>query len=221
MNSVFTPPSKDQCSNPGSLTVEDPLQQGERDRLKKCEKTINDGLKEFFEVGNALSVIREERLYREEFATFAEYCEVKWDFSRIRAYQLISASSKFSQMLTFVNIPLPKNEAQLRPLLNVPEEEVEKTWREFIEQKGDEDFTAREIRSFVNSKFGIDSHKRKKRNVSTTNRNESLGISFELSNLLKELSSHVQQYEENHDLISIVEKLTDCADRIQNKCLCG
>lgn len=67
------------------------------------------------DAGRALTVIRDARLYRETHATFEAYCRERWQMSRPRAYQLISAAG----MSTTVD-----NERQARALRAVKEEEV-------------------------------------------------------------------------------------------------
>jgi hypothetical protein len=60
--------------------------------LAMLEATIKNGLGIFWKVGEALAEIRDRRLYRQEYSTFAEYCEKKWNFSSRRAYQLIESA---------------------------------------------------------------------------------------------------------------------------------
>lgn len=72
--------------NLGSLTA------SERQDLEHYEAIIQNGLKTFWEVGHALSEIRDKRLYLERYSTFKEYCDKKWGFSDRRARQLISSA---------------------------------------------------------------------------------------------------------------------------------
>jgi hypothetical protein len=64
----------------------------ESKRLIELETRIKAGVETFVEVGDALSEIKESRLYRADFPTFQAYCESKWNFTRRRAYQLIEAA---------------------------------------------------------------------------------------------------------------------------------
>ncbi len=59
--------------------------------LKRLEKTIKSGMGTLFKVAEALSKIKESRLYRNKYKTFEEYCDKRWNFTRRRAYQLIEA----------------------------------------------------------------------------------------------------------------------------------
>ena len=88
----------------------------EQREFVRAERTIARGLKSFLAVGMALKEIRDKRLYRQQYDTFEEYCIRRWDFSRIRAYQICAASEVAASLSTIVNIPLPENEAQTRPL---------------------------------------------------------------------------------------------------------
>ena len=88
----------------------------EQHEFARSERTIARGLKSFLAVGAALMAIRDRRLYRQQYDTFEEYCIRRWDFSRIRAYQICAASEVAASLSTIVNIPLPENEAQTRPL---------------------------------------------------------------------------------------------------------
>ena len=70
----------------------------ESKRLIELEAVVSKGVRTFIEVGDALAEIRDSRLYRSEFATFQEYCETKWQFSRMRASQLISSAKIMKQI---------------------------------------------------------------------------------------------------------------------------
>lgn len=69
------------------------LIESERSELQQHERTIEQGLKTFVDVGNALLAIRDKRLYRKSPPiTFEEYCQERWSLERRRAYQLIDAA---------------------------------------------------------------------------------------------------------------------------------
>lgn len=87
-------------------------------RLAEAEAKIERGLSTFWEVGNALMQIRDERLYRSDFQTFEDYCQQRWGMTRRRANQLVEAA----QMGTMVPI---ENERQARALAPVKEDPAE------------------------------------------------------------------------------------------------
>lgn len=212
-------PSYTSSTLEGKTELIEPLQSVEQKKLVDCEKTIRRGIKAFFEVGKALAIIKAERLYRCDYQTFDQYCKEKWDFSRIRAYQLINATACM-EMLTNVNIPLPQNESQVRPLLDIPESEIAGTWQMFIEDIGERPFTARDVREFVNRKLGKTTGAISSRPFGkVSQRNESLSMTFELSTLVKEIARKTGRYGSDDELQALVTKLKDCADRIQDRCL--
>jgi hypothetical protein len=111
----------------------EPLSQEERRELVEREGQYQEALGQYWVRGTALNRIRRRELYREEFATFAEYCEERWDLEPRRAQQLIIAAevrdgleNSFRNLTKrpigslryrneTVNL-LPKNERQIRPL---------------------------------------------------------------------------------------------------------
>jgi len=72
-------------------TLEPILTPLETDRFDVLEATIDLGARHFVAVGEALREIRDSKLYREDFKSFEDYCESRWDFTRQRAGQLIRA----------------------------------------------------------------------------------------------------------------------------------
>ncbi len=64
----------------------------EQRAFEQAERKIARGLKSFLEVGLALKEIKDKRLYRQEYDTFQEYCDKRWELSRPRAYELCAAS---------------------------------------------------------------------------------------------------------------------------------
>jgi hypothetical protein len=54
-------------------TVDGPLSPIEAQTLEHYERIIDQGIKTFVQVGHALVIIRDERLYREQYQTFEDY----------------------------------------------------------------------------------------------------------------------------------------------------
>jgi len=84
--------------------------------LAQCEAVIERGLSTWIDVGEALSTIRTERLYRETHGTFEDYCRDRWGFSRIQAHRLEEAA-EVAQVLPIGN--RPQTESQARELVPV------------------------------------------------------------------------------------------------------
>ena len=66
--------------------------------LEQHEAVIERGLKTFVDVGNALMAIRDGRLYREQHATFEDYCHGRWGMNRGHANRLIRASGMMGSL---------------------------------------------------------------------------------------------------------------------------
>jgi len=85
----------------------------EAESFAKLEERVEAGLTNFIDVGNALSEIRDAKLYRASHGTFEDYCRERWGMSDRRARQLMTAS----QIGTMV--PEMKTERQARELSRV------------------------------------------------------------------------------------------------------
>jgi hypothetical protein len=101
--------------------------------LARQEEIIARGLQSFLEVGDALQVIRSDRLYLLTHTTFAAYCQDRWGFSDSRARQLVLAAQTVTSV-TVGGLPAPTNESQTRELGKVPEPDRERVWAETLER---------------------------------------------------------------------------------------
>lgn len=104
-------------------------------RLAEQEWIIERAIKSYIELGDALTTIRDERLYREKYSNFEDYCQERWGFGRDYADRHITAANA---VLTIVGtgLALPANEGQARELAKVPEPEREQVWRETLDRTG-------------------------------------------------------------------------------------
>ncbi|GAX45238.1 hypothetical protein NIES4075_62590 [Tolypothrix sp. NIES-4075] len=118
--------NKTNVQNP--LSRENLLSEVEALELRRLEARVELGLKAFWEIGQALSQIRDKRLYRETHKTFEEYCITRWEMSRRSAYQLIGAAIVVENVRNCAQI-LPLNEAQARPLVALPPEQQREAWK--------------------------------------------------------------------------------------------
>lgn len=101
-------------------------------RYAACKKQIAEGLQTCFDTGMALTEIRDSKLYREEFDTFAEFCQQTYQLGKTHAYRLIeSAEIKMSPIGDKI-----QNEAQARAIAQVPEKDRLKVIR-IAEKSGD------------------------------------------------------------------------------------
>lgn len=120
----------------------DPLTRSERGMFKECEQDIAAGKDSFYKVAYALAEIRDKRYYREEFATFEEYCSKRWDFTRQYASNLITAVAVAQQLSTSVDkgpgkrVVMPESEWQVRPLKALPPPKRKEAWHRAVESAG-------------------------------------------------------------------------------------
>ncbi|NBX73257.1 MAG: DUF4326 domain-containing protein [Alphaproteobacteria bacterium] len=123
----------------------------ESHELERCEVVIKQGLKTFIEVGEALFIIRDKRLYRNEFNTFEDYCQQKWHLGKRYVNQLIQASEVISNLGAMAPI-LPESERQVRPLTSLEPEIQKEVWKEVVEQSEEtrQPITAARVQSVVN-----------------------------------------------------------------------
>jgi hypothetical protein len=91
----------------------------ESSRLKQLEKIIKAGEKTFIEVGEALTEIRDNKLYRQEHGTFEKYIQRVWGWNRSHGYQLISAAKIAVETKMSTNVDIP-NELAARVLSKIP-----------------------------------------------------------------------------------------------------
>jgi hypothetical protein len=120
----------------------------ESHELERCEVVIKQGLNTFIEVGEALFIIRDKRLYRREFNTFEDYCQQKWSLGKRYVNQLIQASEVISNLGAIAPV-LPKTESQTRPLTSLEPEIQKEVWKEVVETHR-ENITAAKVQSVVN-----------------------------------------------------------------------
>ena len=71
------------------------LTESERDQLKNAEDGIAQNLGAieyaFFDIGEALTNIRDNKLYRDEYGTFEAYIKQRWQWTRDMGYKLMYA----------------------------------------------------------------------------------------------------------------------------------
>jgi hypothetical protein len=124
------------------------LREDEMAELERCEALIETGREVFLRVGRALMTIRDDRLYRDRYGTFENYCREKWELDRSHAYRFIAAAEVMGSLSPIGDrLALPKNEAQTRPLARLEPERRIEAWKEAITLAGDGEVTARHVAS--------------------------------------------------------------------------
>jgi hypothetical protein len=87
----------------------------------------------FIAVGKALFTIRDSKLYREQFRTFGEYCNVRWGIGKSYSKYLISGSQVAVNLATRVALYTPCeiqpiHEKQIRPLTILEPAQQREVW---------------------------------------------------------------------------------------------
>lgn len=123
-----------------------------RPALVECEAVIERGLATFVEVGQALLRIRDERLYRDDYGTFEDYCRERWQMGRTFAFDTIESSkAMFAIANARPDLPPPANESVVRELRKVDPLEGPDTWAAVVDLHGDKP-TAAQVREVVDQR---------------------------------------------------------------------
>ena len=124
----------------------------EQQELAHCEAVIERGFETFFEIGRAMAIIRDKRLYRAEFSTFEEYCSTRWSLERRHAYRLMDASKVIENVSNWTQI-LPATESQARPLTSLEPDQQRVVWSELLQdaQASGTPITAAKVRAVVDT----------------------------------------------------------------------
>lgn len=135
----------------------------ERAQLAECEAVIEEGLRTFVDVGNALLTIRDKRLYRDEYGTFEAYCQERWGWTRQHANRTIAAAEivrnlepmgSISGPVTFQNSQYrvtvcPTSERQIRSLTSLEPEQQREIWALAVETAPEGKVTGAHVQKVV------------------------------------------------------------------------
>ena len=92
-----------------------------QEKLKSLESIIDTGINAAW---SALKEIHDEQLYKADYSSFEDYCKERWNWSKQRAYQLISAAEVAKNVSTIVDT-LP-NEGQLREVAKAGDADLQR-----------------------------------------------------------------------------------------------
>jgi hypothetical protein len=121
----------DQANTQTLADTEHELTDAEIVEFRSLEATVEQGLRAFWQIGQALRQIRDKRLYRQDYRTFEDYCLARWEISRRSAYQLIEAASVVENVRHGAQI-IPANERQARPLTALKPEQQQAAWAKAV-----------------------------------------------------------------------------------------
>jgi hypothetical protein len=125
------------------------LTKSERGQRKECEEILERGLGTFFEVGTALLMIRESRLYRDTHSSFEQYCHERWNIRRSYAWRVIGAAERMKLLSSDGNAPKPANEFQMRPFLKLSAEKFPGAWSQAVKSAKQGKVTTRIVQAVI------------------------------------------------------------------------
>ena len=119
-------------------------------RPEQLEKVIATGLETFVAVGNALfGDQRQAALQIDTQGVLEDYCNQRWDMTRVNVYRIIHAT-EFAGNLLPTGLQNPKNERQIRPVLTLPKEEQVDAWEQAVRNAAPEGkVTAKHVENVV------------------------------------------------------------------------
>lgn len=135
-------------------TALDNLTAVETRRRAELEATIREHIDSFQRAGNALTEMRDNRLYRNTHETFDDYCRDCWGMGHSHAYRLIDAAQVVKNVSPIGDAP--KNEAQARPLTQLPPDEQPSAWKEAVDTAPNGKVTAKHVETVVRRRKGED-----------------------------------------------------------------
>ena len=154
-SSVAKPASLAKPTKAKAPAPKEKLSPRDRRAFERCNSIVTVGLatmiKSAFEVGEAIRRVRDNRLYREDFATFEDYCSTKFAIGRTYAYALADAAKIKEDLSAMADIPLPENERQVRPLLKLRNrpEDLKSAWQNAVALAGEKTVTEKHVSQAV------------------------------------------------------------------------
>ncbi len=132
------------------------IEEGQRRRLQELEAKIRDGRLSYVCVGLALAEIHDQRLYRERFPKFEDYCREKWSDSARYSRRLIAAAQIYAGLKDAGFSVLPDTEAQAQKLFSFPPHERVAIWKAVVDEaseKGGAPISPKWIKRALNRRF--------------------------------------------------------------------
>ncbi len=140
--------------------VED-LTDEDRGYLAERELKLSEGVQATITAAAALHEIhsyKDGALWKKEHHSFEAYCQSKWGYGKAHAYRLLGAgrfvseiaSSNATLPIAESSVELPKNEAQIRPILSIiPEDHQLACWSHITEKNPPASLTQAKVEMLV------------------------------------------------------------------------
>ncbi len=127
------------------------MTEDEQRALSEHETIIAEGLQSSHIIGEALQAIRDQRLYRDKYQTFEQYCHERWGMSKTYAKRQIQAAAVVDDLASIGVIP--KYEAQVRPLVPLEPADRRIAWQCAVANAPDGRMTKAHVQQTVNDLF--------------------------------------------------------------------
>jgi hypothetical protein len=121
-------------------------------KYRACKENIAAGMDTFLLVGLSLLAIRSDRLYREDYDTYEEFCQAEYGWTARRARQLCDAVETVGNLKSGTSssdFVMPAGETQVRPLAGLAPDDQRRLWSEAVESAPNRRPTERHVREVV------------------------------------------------------------------------
>lgn len=194
-----------------------PLTREDKRFLRDREKIVDQGIRASIAASKALFEIHQYeggRLWKREFQTFEAYCRARWEYGKSHSYRLVNCG-EFMTELERLPEPLqspngdwmPKNEAQIRPLLSLPKEERLPLWKELVNVTPANELTSLSVRKKVKLHAGADRAGRSGRIRARSSKNDRAG------KLIEQLRDETSTHENGNTIAKLLDQIDDLIGR--------
>ncbi|MBR8832503.1 MAG: hypothetical protein DSM106950_00270 [Stigonema ocellatum SAG 48.90 = DSM 106950] len=134
------------------VEVIEPLELSEEEQRLRLhlERVVE---RSFYEAGKALKQLRDQKLYRSSHKTFEEYCKDRFGYSSRRQPDLLIEAAaivdNLSEKCDPMDLILPTNERQVRPLTKLEPESQSEAWQLSVEEAGGKVPSGRIVKDIV------------------------------------------------------------------------
>ena len=149
-----------------------------KQELERLERIIQENIGAFYEIGDALMKIRENKYYHDVlgFETFEAYCKKRWDFASNYARRLIASAATVENIKSVPIGTFPTTESQARSLAKIKDPGVQReAWQKAVKTAPNGKVTAAHVYKIVKGMtINVAKPKREPQTIEVT---EAIGIS--------------------------------------------
>ena len=121
----------------------------QQDKFQELEEQIAENLLSSFKLAAALAQIRDEKLYRENYKTFEEYCKKRWEYSRSYCARLADMHGVLTDLKEYEDVQTyPRNELQARVFVPLRKDQRIKLLKTVLNESKTDGNTASEFAKY-------------------------------------------------------------------------